>query len=90
MVEPDTRVLRDEGVLEVCPGSMERMTLSGATRPAWKSSEWLIVPLLTSVMWKVSPMCPRRIGPGASPLKVHDSRVRELVTFTVCSVTVKV
>ena len=74
----------------VCPGSIERMTLSGATRPAWKSREWLIVPLLTSVMWKVSPMCPRRIGPGVSPLKVHDSRVSELVTLTVCSVTLKV
>ena len=87
MVQPDARVLRDERVLEGLP---ERMTLSGATRPAWKSREWLIVPLFTSVMWKVSPMCPRRIGPGASPLKVHDSRVSELVTLTVCSVTVKV
>ena len=74
----------------LCPASIECMTLSGATSPAWKSSEWLIVPLLTSVMWKVSPMCPRRIGPGTSPLKVHVWRVSVSVTLVVCSVTVNV
>ena len=49
-----------------------------------------MVPLLTRVMWKVSPMRPRRMGPGELPLNVQWARVRVSVTSMVPSVAVNV
>ncbi len=50
---------------------MERISTFQATLLAWKSIECWIEPLFTSVISKVSPTLPRRIGPGTESPKVH-------------------
>jgi hypothetical protein len=52
-------------------GAIGTIAVVGETMPAWKSSEWVIVPSLTMVMLKVSPIFPRYTGPGTWPSKVH-------------------
>ena len=46
------------------PGPIIRIVTFGATLLAWKSIEWVIVPWLTRVISNVSPIFPRRMGPG--------------------------
>ncbi len=56
------------------PGAIVRIGRSGgASAPAWKSIECPIVPSLTSVISKTSPIRPRSVGPGgAVPPNVHN------------------
>ena len=41
------------------PASIGTIAVLGETMPAWKSSEWVIVPSLTIVKLNVSPIFPR-------------------------------
>ena len=55
------------------PGPIVRISSSGATSEAWKSSECPFLPSLTSVIVKMSPTLPRSVGAGTCPLNVHIS-----------------